>query len=122
LFVVDNVCLGNKKIVKPKQVVSNERKISMKLYVGNLPLAYEENDLKNIFADYNTISVKLIVDRETGKSRGFGFIEFDNKEDGLKAIQELNGKDCDGRALVVNEARPQQKRREKSDGFFRRRF
>lgn len=83
----------------------------MKLYVGNLPHAYKEQDLKQLFAEYTTvISCKIIMDRETGRSKGFGFVEFSSKEDALKAITKLNGKEAGGRPLVVNEARPQEKR------------
>ena len=79
----------------------------MKLYVGNLPLSYTEEALSELFKEFDVKSVKLILDRETNKSRGFGFVEFNTKNDGLKAIELLNGKDCEGRALIVNEARPQ---------------
>ena len=77
----------------------------MKLYVGNLPHSYTEEDLKEIFSKYSSvISCKLIIDRDTQKSKGFGFVELDSKEEAEEAITELNGKDCDGRAIVVNEA------------------
>jgi RNA recognition motif-containing protein len=83
----------------------------MKLYVGNLPLSHTESDLENLFVPYNSvISCKLIMDRETKRSKGFGFVEFSSKEEAVKAIEELNGKDVDGRKLVVNEARPQEKK------------
>lgn len=90
----------------------------MKLYVGNIPLSYTEENLRSLFSNFELKSVKLILDRETNKSRGFGFVEFMNKNDGQKAISEFNGKDCEGRALVVNEARPQQR----DNGGPRRRF
>lgn len=82
----------------------------MRLYVGNLPYSTSEQDLKNLFTEYNPSSVKLIIDRETGRSKGFGFVEIDSKEDALKAIQALDKKNVDGKTLVVNEARPPQKR------------
>jgi RNA recognition motif-containing protein len=83
----------------------------MKLYVGNLPLSYKESDLEDLFKEFTSvISCKLIIDRETGRSKGFGFVEFSSKDEAVKAISELNGKDADGRALVVNEARPQEKK------------
>lgn len=91
----------------------------MKLYVGNIPLSYTEENLRSLFSNFELKSVKLILDRETNKSRGFGFVEFVNKNDGAKAIEEFNGKDCEGRALVVNEARPQQR---DNGGPTRRRF
>ena len=79
----------------------------MKLYVGNLPHSYSEDDLKNIFSEYKSVvSCKLIIDRDTGRSKGFGFVELDSDEEAREAISALNGKDCDGRAIVVNEARP----------------
>jgi cold-inducible RNA-binding protein len=85
--------------------------MSMKLYVGNLPLSYTESDLENLFTSYTSvISCKLIIDRETGRSKGFGFVEFSSKDEAVKAIADLNGKDADGRKLVVNEARPQEKK------------
>ena len=101
----------------------------MKLYIGNLPLSYDEEQSKSLFTSYSSIlSCKLILDRETGKSRGFGFVEFKSNEEAEKAIEELNGKDVDGRALVVNEARSQERRPGGGNGGgrnrppFRRRF
>jgi len=83
----------------------------MKLYVGNLPLSYKESDLEDLFKEFNSvISCKLIMDRETGRSKGFGFVEFSSKDEATKAITALHGKDAGGRALVVNEARPQEKK------------
>lgn len=83
----------------------------MKLYVGNLPHSYKEQDLKQLFAEWaSVISCKIIMDRETGRSKGFGFVEFSSKEDAIAAIAKLNGKEAGGRPLVVNEARPQEKR------------
>lgn len=83
----------------------------MKLYVGNLPLSYKESDLEDLFKEFTSvISCKLIIDRETGRSKGFGFVEFSSKDEATKAISDLHGKDAGGRALVVNEARPQEKR------------
>ena len=85
--------------------------MSMKLYVGNLPLSYSESDLENLFTSYpSVISCKLIIDRDTNRSKGFGFVEFSSKDEANKAINDLNGKDADGRKLVVNEARPQEKK------------
>ena len=79
----------------------------MNIYVGNLNYRVREADLQQIMGDYGTVSsVKVIMDRETGKSKGFGFIEMPNDEEGAKAIAELNGAEFEGRALVVKEARP----------------
>jgi RNA recognition motif-containing protein len=81
--------------------------MSIKIYVGNLSFDSTEEDLKGLFATYGDIeSAKVIIDQFTNRSRGFGFIEMANREDGLKAIKALDSKDLDGRSLKVNEARP----------------
>jgi len=83
----------------------------MKLYVGNLAFQTSSEELQNLFAQAGTVeSVSLIEDRETGRSRGFGFIEMSTKEEGAAAIQQFNGKDLCGRALNVNEAKPREDR------------
>ncbi len=80
----------------------------MKLYVGNLNYNMDEDSLRDVFAPFGEIdSVKLIIDRDTGRSRGFGFVEMPNKNEALSAMNELSQKEVEGRALVVNEARPQ---------------
>src|SRR3989475_8332449 len=85
--------------------------MTMKLYVGNLAFETSSNDLQTLFAQAGTVeSVSLIEDRETGRSRGFGFIEMSTKEEGAAAIQQFNGKDVGGRALNVNEAKPREDR------------
>jgi cold-inducible RNA-binding protein len=79
----------------------------MKLYVGNLPYNTTEDDLRNLFSQYGSIdSVAVITDRETGRSKGFGFVEFGNDAEARSAIQALSGQEYGGRALTVNEARP----------------
>jgi cold-inducible RNA-binding protein len=88
----------------------------MRLYVGNLPYSFSEQDLKNLFSEFNTSSVKLIIDRETGRSKGFGFVDIESKEEAQKAIQTLDKKVVEGKALTVNEARPPQKREEGGRG------
>lgn len=86
----------------------------MKLYVSNLPYAYGDSELQKIFSDMGeVVSAKVITDRFSGRSKGFGFVEMSD-EDAKKAIAELNGKEVDGRALVVNEARPPRKREHRS--------
>ena len=83
----------------------------MKLYVGNLPFSTSNQDLNDIFGEIGAVeSCNVIEDRETGRSRGFGFVEMANKEDGERAIAELNGKEVNGRELKVNEAKPQENR------------
>ena len=79
----------------------------MKLYVGNLPYTTSEDDLRNLFSQYGTVeSVAVITDRETGRSKGFGFVEFGDDNEARNAISALSGQDYNGRALTVNEARP----------------
>ncbi len=85
--------------------------MTMKLYVGNLAFETSSNDLQTLFAQAGTVeSVSLIEDRETGRSRGFGFVEMSSKEEGAAAIQQFNGKELGGRALNVNEAKPREDR------------
>ena len=85
--------------------------MSMKLYVGNLAFETSSAELQTLFAQAGTVeSVSLIEDRETGRSRGFGFVEMSTKEEGAAAIQQFNGKDLGGRALNVNEAKPREDR------------
>ena len=79
----------------------------MNLYVGNLSYDMSEENLRNEFAEYGEVqSAKIITDKFTGRSRGFGFVEMNSDDEGKKAMEELNGKDVEGRQLVVNEARP----------------
>ncbi len=79
------------------------------IYVGNLSYSTSESEIEKLFSQYGPIdSVKIITDRQTGRSKGFGFVEMTNAEDADKAIAELNGKDIGGRALTVNEARPRE--------------
>jgi RNA recognition motif-containing protein len=76
-----------------------------KLYVGNLPFSTTEDTLRELFEQHgNTVSVRVITDRETGRSRGFGFVEFEEESAAEKALQALNGAELEGRALRVNEA------------------
>ena len=86
--------------------------MSMKLYVGNLSFQTSSNDLQDLFAQAGTVeSANVVEDRDTGRSRGFGFVEMATKEEGEAAIQQFNGKDLNGRSLTVNEARPREDRR-----------
>ncbi len=81
--------------------------MSIKIYVGNLSFDSTEADLKGLFGSYGEVeSAKVIVDQFTNRSRGFAFIEMVEREEGLKAIQELDSKDLAGRPLKVNEAKP----------------
>ena len=79
----------------------------MNLYVGNLSYDMSEENLRTEFAEYGEVqSAKIITDKFTGRSRGFGFVEMNSDDEGKKAMEALNGKDFEGRQLVVNEARP----------------
>ena len=79
----------------------------MNIYVGNLNYRVKEHDLQHALEDYGTVdSVKIIKDRETGKSKGFGFVEMPNDEEATKVISELNGADFEGRQIVIKEALP----------------
>lgn len=80
--------------------------MSMKLYVGNLNFQTSEYELEQLFGESGTVnSANIIADRETGRSRGFGFVEMSSQEEGEMAISAINGKEVNGRTLVVNEAK-----------------
>ncbi len=83
----------------------------MNIYVGNLSYALSESELRDAFANFGAVSsVKILTDRETGRSRGFGFVEMPNRAEAEAAVANLNGKDVGGRPLRVNEARPRERR------------
>ena len=85
--------------------------MSMKLYVGNLAFSTSSQDLQELFAAAGTVeSASVVEDRDTGRSRGFGFVEMSSKEEGEAAIAQFNGKEVNGRALNVNEAKPRENR------------
>jgi len=82
-----------------------------KLYVGNLSYGATESTIRSLFENHGAVeSVNLITDRDTGRSKGFGFVEMTNDAEAQNAISALNGKEVDGRALTVNEARPKEER------------
>ncbi len=79
----------------------------MNIFVGNLPFTSNDETLREAFSQYGAVdSAQVIMDRETGRSRGFGFVEMPNSAEAQEAIQGMNGADLDGRSLTVNEARP----------------
>src|SRR5947199_5224041 len=91
--------------------------MSMKLYVGNLAFQTSSDDLQQLFAKAGTVeSASVVEDRDTGRSRGFGFVEMSSKEEGQAAIAQFNGKEVNGRALNVNEAKPREDRGNRGGG------
>lgn len=96
---------------------------NMNIYISNLSYAVNDGDLNELFSEYGEVSsAKVITDRETNKSRGFGFVEMPDDEAGKKAIDELNSAEYDGRVIKVNEARPRTERRDNGGNFNRRRY
>jgi RNA recognition motif-containing protein len=91
--------------------------MAMKLYVGNLSFQTTSEDLQQLFAQTGTVeSATVVEDRDTGRSRGFGFVEMASKEEGEKTIEQFNGTDMNGRNLTVNEARPREDRGNRGGG------
>ncbi|MBO1349019.1 MAG: RNA-binding protein [Hormoscilla sp. GUM202] len=94
----------------------------MTIYIGNLSFEAEEDDLRNIFDEYGKVSrISMPKDRETGKKRGFAFVEMDSDEEEEKAIETLDGAEWMGRIIKVNKAKPRENRRSGGDGFPRER-
>jgi len=91
--------------------------VGRKLYVGNLPHSADQQTLQDTFSQCGTVdSVNVITDRDTGQSRGFGFVEMSSDSEAQKAIQELNGSSLDGREIIVNEAKPKKAPRDNRGG------
>jgi cold-inducible RNA-binding protein len=85
--------------------------VALKLYVGNLAYGVTNTDLENMFTPHGNVqSAQIIMDRDTGRSKGFGFVEMSSNDEAQAAMNALNGKESDGRALTVNEARPREER------------
>jgi RNA recognition motif-containing protein len=90
----------------------------MNIYVGNLDYQLTEDNLKAAFQAYGEVqSARIITDRDTGRSKGFGFIEMPEKDEALKAIEVLNGTELGGKTITVNEARPKPQRNKRGGGF-----
>jgi RNA recognition motif-containing protein len=107
IFIINR----NRENIYCPKVVEKGEKMSKKLYVGNLSYKTTEDDLKDLFKEFKTVTeVNVITDRTTGRSRGFGFVEFSSDEDADKAIESLNGKMFQDREIVINEARPRKNR------------
>lgn len=95
----------------------------MNIYVGNMNFNLGNEDLFNLFSQFGEVtSAKIINDKDSGRSKGFGFVEMENSEDALKAIASLNESEVMGRKLIVNEARPQEKSGGGGGGFKKRSF
>ena len=96
--------------------------MAMKLYIGGLAYSVADKELEELFATQGkVVSAVVIKDRDSGQSKGFGFVEMDDIKEGQNAIKELNGKEVSGRTIIVNEARPQEDRRGRGgSGSFRR--
>lgn len=91
--------------------------MAKKLYVGNLSYDTTDSDLQNLFAEYGTVkSVQVIMDRDSGRSKGFAFVEMSSDQEAQAATTGLNGKEVGGRALTINEARPREERGGRSRG------
>ena len=91
--------------------------MAKKVYVGNLSYGTTDSDLQGMFEEFGTVeSAQVIIDRDSGRSKGFGFVEMRNDQEAQAAISALNGKDVDGRSLTVNEARPREDRGGRSGG------
>ena len=114
--MIRNPAIGNslKKAPVCRTVL---HRMSNKLYVGNLSFNLTENDLQNTFAAHGTVlETNLMMDRMTNRPRGFGFVTMSTPEEAQKAIEALNGREVDGRALTVNVARPREDRRDGGGG------
>jgi len=97
--------------------------MSMKIYVGNLAFDTTGDDLNTLFSQSGAVtSASIVTDRDTGRSRGFGFVEMSDRAEGARAIRELNGTDLHGRDLTVNEARPKEDRPARDRNFSRSRY
>lgn len=92
--------------------------MGMKLYVGNLPYGVRDHDLQQSFAQFGSVvSAKVMMERDTGRSKGFGFVEMGSDAEAQAAIQGMNGQPLGGRSLVVNEARPMEPRAPRTGGY-----
>lgn len=91
----------------------------MKLYVGNLAFSATDGDLREVFSQFGTVTdASILMDRTSGRSRGFGFVTMSTHEEGLAAIEGLNGQEVGGRRLTVNEARPMEERAPRGGGGY----
>jgi RNA recognition motif-containing protein len=110
-FSCSESCVDQVLRVKDNNVFQREENMSSKIYVGGLPYSTTDDQLQEIFSAHGAVeSARVITDKFSGRSRGFGFVEMSSSDEAQKAIQALNGSDLGGRTLTVNEARPQERR------------
>jgi RNA recognition motif-containing protein len=113
-------CLDDLAIVL---MFSHEEDLCVNIFVGNLTYSATDADLRQLFEQYGAVDkINIITDRDTGRSKGFGFVEMPESQAAKAAMQGLNGKELDGRALTVNEAKPREPRREPRHEFSRSRW
>lgn len=90
----------------------------MNIYVGNMPYSMTEDEVKELFGAHGTVNaVRIVMDRETNRPKGFAFVEMNNADEAKAAMEAINGSQVGGRALVVNEARPREERPQRRGGF-----
>ena len=95
----------------------------MNIYVGNLAYTVADDDLKKVFEEFGAVdAARVVMDRDSGRSKGFGFVEMSDTSAANAAIEALNGKDLNGRKVVVNEARPREERPRRDGGYRGNRF
>lgn len=107
-------------MILTRVILSNERqfKMAIKLYVGGLAYSVTDKELEALFAEQGAVvSAVVIKDRDSGQSKGFGFVEMSDDQEGQNAIKTLNGKELSGRSIIVNEARPQEPRSSGGGGY-----
>ena len=123
--ILSGVDRAGTEAAEPAQVLCLDVRLggymSKRLYVGNLPYSISEREIHEMFLDAGPVdSVKLIIDRDTGRSRGFAFVEMANDEDATRAMEQLNGRKIEGRPLTVSQAKPQQSRENRMGGAGKR--
>jgi cold-inducible RNA-binding protein len=117
------IAVRNVERERYKVKIKDKINMAMKLYVGGLAYSVTEQELEAVFAEYGKVtSAAVIKDRDSGQSKGFGFIEMSDDAEAKAAMAALNGKDVSGRSIMVNEARPQEDRRPRDGGNFRRSY
>jgi hypothetical protein len=117
-FAFRKSCMGLSAMVRAVYVNSGKKdEGSMNIYVGNIAYSVTADDLREAFAEYGQVdSARVISDRATGRSKGFGFVEMSNDDEAGSAIEALNGQELGGREVVVNKARPREDNRRRSGG------